>query len=48
MTNIYDLIADLYTDDESWNQVLRREYADEFLRREAFACLLYTSPSPRD
>lgn len=37
MTNIYDLIADLYTDDESWNQVLHREYADEFLRREAFA-----------
>lgn len=36
MTNIYDLISDLYTDDDGWNQVLRREYAEGFMRREAF------------
>ena len=37
MSNIYDLIAELYTDDESWDEILHKEYADEFLRREAFA-----------
>ncbi|MBO6265237.1 MAG: hypothetical protein J6M57_04430 [Acidaminococcaceae bacterium] len=36
MINIYDIINDLYTDDEGWNQVLRREYAEQFLRTEAF------------
>ena len=36
MTNIYDLINDLYTDDEGWNTVLEFRYADQFLRMEAF------------
>lgn len=36
MTNIYDLISDLYTDDDGWNQVLRKEYAEGFMRMEAF------------
>jgi len=36
MTNIYDFINDLYTDDEGWNQILHRDYAEQFLRTEAF------------
>ena len=36
MTNIYDIINELYTDDEGWNTVLERRYADQFLRTEAF------------
>lgn len=36
MTNVYDLIQDLYDGDDGWSQYLRREYAEEFIRREAF------------
>ena len=36
MTNIYDVINDLYNDDEGWNTVLERRYAEQFLRTEAF------------
>ena len=36
MRNIYDIINDLYVDDEGWNQVLRRDYAEQFMRTEAF------------
>lgn len=36
MTNIYDIINGLYNDDEGWNAVLNRKYAEQFLRTEAF------------
>ena len=36
MDNVYDLVADFYDNDDGWNQVLRREYAEGFLRREAW------------
>ena len=36
MTNTYDLINDLYNDDEGWNTVLEHRYAEQFLRTEAF------------
>ena len=36
MTNTYDIINDLYNDDEGWNAVLNRKYAEQFLRTEAF------------
>ena len=36
MTNIYDVINELYNDDEGWNTVLERKYAERFLRTEAF------------
>jgi len=36
MTNIYDLINDLYTDDEGWNTVLEFRYADQFLLMEVW------------
>ncbi|MBQ3365985.1 MAG: hypothetical protein IJG43_04800 [Acidaminococcaceae bacterium] len=36
MTNIYDVINELYNDDEGWNTVLDRKYAEQFLRTEAF------------
>ena len=36
MDNVYDLVADFYDNDEGWNQVLRREYAEGFLRKEAW------------
>lgn len=36
MTNIYDVINELYNDDEGWNAVLERGYAEQFLRTEAF------------
>ena len=36
MTNIYDVINELYNDDEGWNTVLERRYAEQFLRTEAF------------
>ena len=36
MDNVYDLVADFYDNDDGWNQVLRREYAEGFLRKEAW------------
>ena len=36
MTNIYDVINELYNDDEGWNTVLEKRYAEQFLRTEAF------------
>ncbi|MDY6291740.1 MAG: hypothetical protein SPL86_09685 [Succiniclasticum sp.] len=36
MTNIYDIINDLYNDDEGWGTILERGYAEQFLRTEAF------------
>lgn len=36
MTNIYDVIDELYNDDDGWNTVLERRYAEQFLRTEAF------------
>ena len=36
MTNIYDVINELYNDDEGWNTVLERRFAEQFLRTEAF------------
>lgn len=36
MTNIYDVIDELYSDDEGWNTVLERRYAEQFLRLQAF------------
>jgi len=36
MTNIYDVVDELYSDDEGWNTVLKRRYAEQFLRTEAF------------
>ena len=36
MTNIYDIINELYNDDDGWNTVLERRYAEQFLRTEAF------------
>ena len=36
MTNIYDVINELYNDDEGWNTVLEQKYAEQFLRTEAF------------
>ena len=36
MTNIYDVINELYNDDEGWNTVLEQRYAEQFLRTEAF------------
>ena len=36
MTNTYDIINNLYNEDEGWNEVLKRKYAEQFLRTEAF------------
>ena len=36
MTNTYDVINELYTEDEGWNTLLERKYAEQFLRTEAF------------
>ena len=36
MTNIYDVVNDLYSEDEAWNIVLERRYAEQFMRTEAF------------
>ena len=36
MDNVYDLVADFYDNDEGWNQVLGREYAEGFLRHKAW------------
>jgi hypothetical protein len=36
MTNIYDVINELYNDDEGWNMVLERRFAEQFLRTEAY------------
>ncbi|MBQ9697048.1 MAG: hypothetical protein IJV46_00725, partial [Acidaminococcaceae bacterium] len=36
MTNIYDIINDLYADDEGWGVILEQKYAEQFLRTEAF------------
>ena len=40
MDNVYDLVADFYDNDEGWNTVLRREYAEGFLRKEAWSGLV--------
>lgn len=32
MTNVFDLIADFYTQDEEWNSVLNQKYAEDYLR----------------
>lgn len=36
MDNVYDLVEDFYGHDPGWNFLLRREYADGFLRTEAW------------
>lgn len=36
MENVYDIIADFYEHDENWNMLLRQEYAEGFIRREAW------------
>lgn len=36
MDNVYDLVEDFYGHDPGWNFLLRREYADGFLRMEAW------------
>jgi hypothetical protein len=36
MVNVYDLVANFYENDDGWNAVLRREYAEGFLRKEAW------------
>ena len=36
MTNVYDLINDLYNSDEGWALFLSKDYAEGFIRREAF------------
>ena len=37
MVNVYDLVANFYENDDGWNAVLRREYAEGFLRKEAWS-----------
>ena len=34
--NVYDLVEDFYAHDEGWNTLLRQEYAEGFLRMEAW------------
>lgn len=34
--NVYDLVEDFYAHDEGWNTLLRQEYAEGFLRLEAW------------
>ncbi|MGL5207231.1 MAG: hypothetical protein ACRC8T_06945 [Acidaminococcaceae bacterium] len=36
MENVYDIIADFYDHDENWNMLLRREYAEGYIRQEAW------------
>lgn len=36
MDNVYDLVEDFYGHDPGWNFLLRREYAEVFLRIEAW------------
>ena len=36
MENVYDIIADFYDHDENWNMLLRREYAEGYIRKEAW------------
>ena len=36
MQNVYDIIAEFYEHDENWNMLLRREYAEGFVRKEAW------------
>ncbi len=36
MVNVYDLVANFYENDNGWNLVLRREYVEGFLRKEAW------------
>ena len=36
MDNVYDLVEDFYGHDPGWNFLLRREYAEGFLRIEAW------------
>ncbi len=36
MDNVYDLVEDFYRNDAGWNFLLRREYAEGFLRTEAW------------
>ena len=36
MQNVYDIIAEFYEHDENWNMLLRREYAEGFMRKEAW------------
>ena len=36
MENVYDIIADFYEHDENWSMLLRREYAEGFIRKEAW------------
>ena len=36
MVNVYDLVANFYENDDGWNAVLRREYVEGFLRKEAW------------
>lgn len=36
MENVYDIIEEFYNQDEGWNYILRREYAEGFLRRQAW------------
>lgn len=35
-SNVYDIVADFYDNDEGWNQILQRTYAEGFLRKEAW------------
>lgn len=47
MDNVYDLVEDFYGHDPGWNFLLRREYAEGFLRIEAWHgkrrknCMIY-------
>lgn len=34
--NVYDVVEDFYAHDEGWNALLRQEYAEGFLRQEAW------------
>lgn len=36
MENVYDLVDDFYKNDEGWNTVLRQEYAEGYLRKQAW------------
>ena len=36
MENVYDVMSDFYEHDENWNVLLKREYAEGFIRNEAW------------
>lgn len=36
MNNVFDLVADFYTQDEEWNSVLQQKYAEDFLRLKSW------------